>query len=84
VQALPWGDITRNGRRGGIVVEKVQACNCGEITGKKTLLNNKAHVGITTKFSDTGTFVDNNGLYLDNNYCPQCGQKYNDKEGVNT
>jgi hypothetical protein len=61
---------------------KIQACNCGAIADKKTLLNDQAHVGITTQLSDSGTFVNNKALYLKNNFCPECGQKYIEKEGV--
>lgn len=57
-------------------MKKIQTCTCGAIPGKKTLLNDQAHVGITTEFSDSGTFVNNKGLYLKNNFCPQCGRKY--------
>lgn len=53
-----------------------QACSCGEIEGKKIILNSHAHVGITTEFQDNGVFKNNKALYLENNYCPQCGKKY--------
>jgi hypothetical protein len=56
-------------------MDKIQACNCGAIPGKKSILNSEAHVGITTNFSDSGTLINNKGLYLKNNYCPQCGKK---------
>ena len=62
------------------MVKKIQACNCGSIEGKKTILNSHVHVGITTKFSKTGTFIENTCLYLEQNYCPQCGRKYIVKE----
>lgn len=61
-------------------MSKVQNCKCGAIEGKKTLLNSQAHVGITTEFLDNGVFKNNKALYLQNNYCPQCGVKYEDKE----
>lgn len=62
-------------------MSKHQACNCGRIEGKKTLLNNQAHIGITTEFFDNGVFKNNKALYVQNNYCPQCGAKYMEDEG---
>jgi hypothetical protein len=53
-----------------------QTCNCGAIEGKKTILCKVARVGITTRFRDNGTFLDNNSLYIQNNFCPQCGAAY--------
>lgn len=60
-----------------------QNCNCGEIPGKKTILNDMAHVGITTEFLDNGVFKNNKGLILENNYCPQCGKKHEKLGGDN-
>lgn len=57
-----------------------QSCNCGAIPGKKTILNNGVVVGITTEFNDNGTFKNNLALILENNYCPQCGSKYEEDE----
>ena len=62
-------------------MKKYQACECGRIEGKTTLLNNEAHVGITTEFQDNGVFKNNKGLYLKNNFCPQCGMKYIEDDG---
>ncbi|WP_273328152.1 hypothetical protein [Vallitalea guaymasensis] len=58
-------------------MKKIQTCNCGCIEGKNILLNSHAHVGITTEFQDNGVFHNNKALYIENNYCPQCGKKYN-------
>ena len=60
-------------------MSKVQNCNCGAIPEKTTLLNSQAHVGITTEFLDNGVYKNNKALYLQNNYCPQCGIKYEDE-----
>lgn len=61
-----WGDN----------MKKIQVCKCGHIEGKKTILNSHAHVGITIEFQDNGVFQNNKALYIENNYCPQCGKKY--------
>jgi hypothetical protein len=53
-----------------------QTCKCGAIPGKNTILHDVARVGITTRFRDNGTFLDNEALYVWNNYCPQCGAPY--------
>lgn len=58
----------------GIV--RKQTCTCGAIKGKKTILNSHAIVGVTTEFQDNEVFKNNKGLYLENNYCPQCGTPY--------
>jgi hypothetical protein len=60
-------------------MDKIQVCDCGKIPRKKTLLNSQAHVGITTEFLDSGVFKNNKALYLENNYCPQCGKMYVEK-----
>ncbi len=59
-----------------ITKSKKAACTCGDIPGKKKILNSFARVGITTEFLDNGVFKNNSALYVDNNYCPQCGKKY--------
>lgn len=53
-----------------------QNCKCGAIEGKKTILNDMAHVGITTEFQDNRVFKNHEALYIENNYCPQCGERY--------
>ena len=53
-----------------------RTCSCGEIPGKKTILQNYVDVGITTEFQDNGVFKNNKALILENNYCPQCGKEY--------
>ena len=58
------------------MTKRYQVCDCGEIPGKKTLLYVHVRVGITTEFQDNGVFKNNKTLYLQNNYCPQCGAKY--------
>lgn len=58
---------------------KIQQCNCGHIPGKKTILTNFCRVGITTEFLDNGVFKNNHELYIENNFCPQCGKKYKDQ-----
>lgn len=58
----------------GIV--RKQTCTCGAIKGKKTILNSHAIVGVTTEFQDNEVFKNNKGVYLENNYCPQCGTPY--------
>lgn len=55
---------------------KRPTCNCGSSQGKKTILNEYAHVGIITEFHDNGVFKNNKACYVENNYCPQCGKKY--------
>lgn len=55
------------------LVKYIPTCHCGEAPGKKTILSQEVHVGITTKFHANGTFKENTGLYLENRYCPQCG-----------
>ncbi|WOC33027.1 MULTISPECIES: hypothetical protein [Caproicibacterium] len=55
------------------IIKFIPTCNCGEKPGKKVILNNQAHVGITTEFQDIGVFKNNEGLYLENRFCPQCG-----------
>lgn len=53
------------------------ACECGNIDGMTRIPNSHAHVGIITEFHDNGVFKNNRALYLENNYCPQCGKAYN-------
>lgn len=48
-------------------------CNCGKIEGKKIVLNSHAWVGMTADKKD-GVLTGKKGLYLKNNYCPQCGK----------
>lgn len=55
---------------------KVKKCDCGSIKGKSTVLNSFAHIGITTEFLDNVVFKNNAACYVENNYCPQCGEKY--------
>ena len=55
---------------------KKKNCNCGAIPGKTQLLNNFAYIGINTEFMDNGVFKNNSGINVENNYCPQCGKKY--------
>ncbi len=57
-------------------MNRYQNCSCGSIEGKKTILNNHAHIGITTEFQDNGVFINNKALYIENNFCPQCGKVY--------
>ncbi|MHA1304858.1 MAG: hypothetical protein ACTSPI_14265 [Candidatus Heimdallarchaeaceae archaeon] len=54
----------------------IQTCSCGKIKGKKTILADITRVGITTEFQDNRVFKNNEALYLENNYCSQCGKKY--------
>ena len=56
--------------------KKKKNCNCGVIPGKTQLLNNFAHIGVNTNFIDNGVFKNNSALCTENNYCPQCGKKY--------
>jgi len=56
--------------------KKIKTCSCGALEGKTTILNNFAHIGINTKFRDNGVFKDNKSCYVENNFCPQCGKKY--------
>jgi hypothetical protein len=58
-----------------------RTCTCGAIKGKKTILSNRVRVGITTEFHDNGVFKNNTALFLENNYCPQCGAPYEIIEG---
>lgn len=51
----------------------IPTCHCGEIQGKKVILNAEARVGIITAFQNNGVFKDNEPLYLENRFCPQCG-----------
>lgn len=57
-------------------IKLVKDCNCGEIEGKKVILGNFSRIGITTEFQDNGVFKNHSALYVDNNFCPQCGTKY--------
>ncbi|GEM_PF-2522202 len=57
-------------------VKKIKTCSCGAVEGKKTILNNFAHIGVNTRFQGTGVFKDNRVCYVENNFCPQCGKKY--------
>ena len=50
-------------------------CSCGEISGKKFVLNSHAWIGMTADEKD-GILTGKKGLYLENNYCPQCGAPY--------
>ncbi len=60
-------------------MKRTMNCNCGHIEGKKVLPHSHAlSFGITVKDMGEGydgTFVDAKSLYLENNYCPQCGTK---------
>ena len=59
--------------------KKVKTCSCGAVKDKKTILNNFAHIGINTKFQDNGVFKDNKAFYVENNFCPQCGKRYEEE-----
>ena len=56
--------------------KKKKNCNCGSIQGKAQILNNFAYIGVNTEFQDNGVFKNHSGLHTENNYCPQCGKKY--------
>lgn len=59
-----------------------QTCSCGKIEGRTTILNNRAHVGITAELHDNGVFKSNKAIYLKNNFCSQCGAPYEeDRKG---
>lgn len=55
------------------IIKYIPTCHCGEKPGKKVILNRQARVGIITAFQDNGVFKDNEALYLENRFCPQCG-----------
>lgn len=59
-----------------MIKKYIQSCSCGQVEGKKTILNNKAHVGITTEFTESGTFKNNTALFLENRFCPECGKAH--------
>lgn len=50
-----------------------QTCSCGAVEGKRAVLNSHARVGMTATVED-GIYRNKAGLYLKNNYCPQCGK----------
>lgn len=55
---------------------KKPSCSCGAQLGKTIILNGRAHVGVITEYHDNGTFRNNRALYLELNFCPQCGSQY--------
>ena len=55
------------------LIKFIPTCHCGEKPGKKVVLSNQARVGIVTAFRENGVFKDNEALYLENRFCPQCG-----------
>ena len=61
---------------------KKPACNCGAQEGKTIILNSRAHIGVITEFHDNGTLRNNKALYLENNFCPQCGKRHQNDDLV--
>ena len=59
--------------------KKIKTCSCGAVKGKKTILYNFAHIGINTEFQDNGVFKNNRPCFIENNFCPQCGKKYEEE-----
>ena len=48
-------------------------CRCGAPEGVRIVLNNYAHVGLTTTSPEGENFKNNRPLSVENLYCPQCG-----------
>jgi hypothetical protein len=57
-------------------MKRQKNCTCGEIEGKKAVLNSFAHIGTTAQLSDNRIYINKARLDVDNNFCPQCGKPY--------
>lgn len=56
-----------------LVKEYIPTCDCGEIPGMKTWLNNGVVVGLAAIFRENGTMKEHKGIILENRFCPRCG-----------
>lgn len=57
-------------------MERRLGCKCKAVEGRVHVLHSHSHVGITVKDNGPnyhGVFEDRASLYLENNFCPQCG-----------
>ncbi len=55
------------------VKQYIPTCDCGEIPGMKTWLNNGVVVGLAAIFRENGTMKERKGIILENRFCPRCG-----------